>query len=168
MLFLLQIIWYSHGTHAYSSARYPLQSYGSTRNSAGVIWGHRGQKVIFTKNLVVVVLRSPIHANEPSEYKGMLYRTSNRVLNNGIKVIILICMDGTSQYHHHQKFCFSFRLHGMVVGLMHIHQLDTHYKRYGSRNSHRVIWGHGVKESFSPKMLFLLQFTWHNNDTQAY
>ena len=32
-----------------------------------------------------------------------LYRTSNRVLNNGIKVIILICMDGTSQYHHHQE-----------------------------------------------------------------
>ena len=54
------------------------------------------------QKLVVVVLRSPIHANEPSEYNGMLYRTSNRVLNNGIKVIILICMDGTSQYHHHQ------------------------------------------------------------------
>ena len=52
---------------------------------------------------VVVVLRSPIHANEPSEYNGMLYRTSNRVLNNGIKVIILICMDGTSQYHHYPK-----------------------------------------------------------------
>ena len=52
--------------------------------------------------LVVVVLRSPIHANEPSEYNGMLYRTSNRVLNNGIKVIILICMDGTSQYHHYR------------------------------------------------------------------
>ena len=34
------------------------------------------------QNLVVVVLRSPIHANEPSEYNGMLYRTSNRVLNN--------------------------------------------------------------------------------------
>ena len=56
-----------------------------------------------SKKGVVVVLRSPIHANEPSEYNGMLYRTSNRVLNNGIKVIILICMDGTSQYHHHQK-----------------------------------------------------------------
>ena len=53
--------------------------------------------------MVVVVLRSPIHANEPSEYNGMLYRTSNRVLNNGIKVIILICMDGTSQYHHHRN-----------------------------------------------------------------
>ena len=50
----------------------------------------------------MVVLRSPIHANEPSEYNGMLYRTSNRVLNNGIKDIILICMDGTSQYHHHR------------------------------------------------------------------
>ena len=50
---------------------------------------------------VVVVLRSPIHANEPSEYNGMLYRSSNRVLNNGIKVIILICMDGTSQYQHY-------------------------------------------------------------------
>ena len=55
----------------------------------------------------MVVLRSPIHANEPSEYNGMLYRTSNRVLNNGIKVIILICMDGTSQYHHHPHLsCF--------------------------------------------------------------
>ena len=54
--------------------------------------------------MVVVVLRSPIHANEPSEYNGMLYRTSNRVLNNGIKVIILICMDGTSQYHHYPFF----------------------------------------------------------------
>ena len=57
-----------------------------------------------TEISVVVVLRSPIHANEPSEYNGMLYRTSNRVLNNGIKVIILICMDGTSQYHHHRNF----------------------------------------------------------------
>ena len=53
--------------------------------------------------LVVVVLRSPIHANEPSEYNGMLYCTSNRELNNGIKVIILICIDGTSQYHNHLK-----------------------------------------------------------------
>ena len=50
-----------------------------------------------------MVLRSPIHANEPSEYNGMLYRTSNRVLNNGIRVIILICIDGTSQYHHDPK-----------------------------------------------------------------
>ena len=66
------------------------------------VCGHRASKI-----WVVVVLRSPIHANEPSEYNGMLYRTSNRVLNNGIKVIILICMDGTSQYHHHQNLLVS-------------------------------------------------------------
>ena len=29
--------------------------------------------------LVVVVLRSPIHANEPSEYNGMLYRVSGQL-----------------------------------------------------------------------------------------
>ena len=75
------------------------------------MYGKRKNGVFFADSLgfevsflVVVVLRSPIHANEPSEYNGMLYRTSNRVLNNGIKVIILICMDGTSQYHHHQLF----------------------------------------------------------------
>ena len=34
---------------------------------------------------------------------GMLYHTSNRVLNNGIKVIILIFMDGPSQYRTYQK-----------------------------------------------------------------
>ena len=69
---------------------------------------------------VVVVLRSPIHANEPSEYNGMLYRTSNRVLNNGIKVIILICMDGTSQYHHHPNLtglCFPSWVRNRHLGL---------------------------------------------------
>ena len=73
-----------------------------------------------------------------------------------------------SKVHFHQKCCFSFRLHGMVMGLTHINQLGTHYKLYMSRNSHRVIWGHGVKDSFLPKLLFLLQFTQHNNETQAY
>ena len=70
---------------------------------------------------VVVVLRSPIHANEPSEYNGMLYRSSNRVLNNGIKVIILICMDGTSQYHHY---------HNMSRILVHTH-IHTGQSRNG-------------------------------------
>ena len=65
---------------------------------------HRSLIMCVSKT-VVVVLRSPIHSNELSEYNGMLYRTSNRVLNNGIKVIILICMDGTSQYHHHLQNC---------------------------------------------------------------
>ena len=67
---------------------------------------------------VVVVLRSPIHANEPSEYNGMLYRTSNRVLNNGIKVIILICMDGTSQYHHYLSEWQSWQSHKSEYNLI--------------------------------------------------
>ena len=49
MLFLLQITWYSHVTYAYSSLDILYKSYGS-RNSLKVIWGHRGQKIIFTKN----------------------------------------------------------------------------------------------------------------------
>ena len=60
------------------------------------------QTQLLTLLWVVVVLRSPIHANEPSEYNGILYCTSNRELNNGIKVIILICIDWTSQYHNHR------------------------------------------------------------------
>ena len=83
---------------------------------------HCSLTVEYDKKEVVVVLRSPIHANEPSEYNGMLYRTSNRVLNNGIKVIILICMDGTSQYHHHQKRRMLKQscncLHDMIMMLM--------------------------------------------------
>ena len=78
----------------------------------------------------MVVLRSPIHANEPSEYNGMLYRTSNRVLNNGIKVIILICMDGTSQYHHYREYPLRYagtdrikKSHFLIVRLI--------WKRYG-------------------------------------
>ena len=73
------------------------------RSRSGGIWVCNYICRDVSKTMVVVVLRSPIHANEPSEYNGMLYRTSNRVLNNGIKVIILICMDGTSKYHHHQN-----------------------------------------------------------------
>ena len=59
-----------------------------------------------------------------------------------------------SKVHFHQNCYFSFRLHGMVIGLMHIHQLDTLYKSYGSRNSPGVIWGHrGQKVIFTKKAI---------------
>ena len=54
-----------------------------------------------------------------------------------------------SKGHFHQKCYFSFRLPGIVMGLMHIHQLDNLYKSYGSRNSPGVIWGH-----WGPKVIF--------------
>ena len=43
----------------------------------------------------------------------------------------------------------------MVMGLMHIHQLDTLYKSYGSRNSAGVIWGHrGQKVIFTKNAIY--------------
>ena len=39
--------------------------------------------------------------------------------------------------------CFSsYRLNSTVTWLLHIDQLDTLYKSYGSKNSSGVIWGH--------------------------
>ena len=139
------------------------KSYGS-RNLAGVIWGSLGsrgqiyQKCYFSYKLYGIVMKL-MHIRQLDTLYKVMGQLKIQPGSFGVT--------GVKGYYH-QKFCFSFRLHGIVVGLMYIHQLDTHYKRYGSRNSHRVIWGHGVKESFSTKMLFLLQFTWHNNDTQAY
>ena len=57
-----------------------------------------------------------------------------------------------SKGNFHQKCYFSFRLHDRAMGLVHIDQLDTLYKRYGSRNSPGVTWGHrGQKLIFCSK-----------------
>ena len=53
----------------------------------------------------------------------------------------------------------------MAMGLMHIDQLVTLYKSYGSRNSPGVTGG---KRSFSPKLIFLLLITWHIYGTHVY
>ena len=49
MLILLKITWYGNGNHACWLATLYI-SYGSN-NSPRVIWGHRGQKVVFAKML---------------------------------------------------------------------------------------------------------------------
>ena len=58
-----------------------------------------------------------------------------------------------SKYVIFLKFskCFSsYRLNSRVTWLMHIDQLDTVYKSYGSKNSSGVIWGHrGQKVIFT-------------------
>ena len=53
----------------------------------------------------------------------------------------------------------------MVMGLKHIHQLDTLYKSYGSRNSPGVTWGLQGSKGHFRKMLFLLQLTWYGHVT---
>ena len=67
--------------------------------------------------------------------------------------------------HFYKKCYFSYRLHGMVMWLMHIHQLDTLYKSYWLNFQFGVT---GVERSFSPKMLFLLQITWYVHVAHAY
>ena len=70
--------------------------------------------------------------------------------------------------HLHQKCYFSCRLHGMVLWLMHIHQLNTTTKPIGTKidmGSVDVTW---VKRSFSPKMLCLLQITWYGSVTHTF
>ena len=68
---------------------------------------------------------------------------------------------------YHQKCYFSFRLHGMVMGLMHIHQVDTLYKSYVSRNSPGFIWGHwGQKVIFTKTALIHpCYIAWHKTHT---
>ena len=52
--------------------------------------------------------------------------------------------------HFHQNCYFSYRLHGMVMWLMHIHQLDSLYKSYRFKKLSGVIWGHrGQKVIFT-------------------
>ena len=137
-------MWLKHNHQLYTL----YKSYGS-RNSPGVIWSHRGQKVIFTKNAI-----------SPTDY--MLWSCDSCILISYIpstKVMGLEIQSGSFgvtgvKGHFHQKCYFSFRLHGMVIGLMHIHQLDTLYKSYGSRNSPGVIWGHrGQKVIFNKNVI---------------
>ena len=97
MLFLLQITWYGHVTHAYSSARYPLQKLSVQK----IIRGHLGSQ--------------------------------------------------GSKGHFHQKCYFSYMLHGMVMWLIHIHQLDTLYYVMGSNVNLGSFGVTGVKGHFHQK-----------------
>ena len=55
-----------------------------------------------------------------------------------------------SKVHFHQKCYFSFRLHGMAMGLIHIDQLDALYQCYELGNSPGVTCGHrGQKVIFT-------------------
>ena len=44
-------------------------------------------------------------------------------------------------------------LHNMILLLTYVHQLETLYLSYGVKCHSGVIWGHGVKRTFSFKML---------------
>ena len=124
------------------------KSYGS-RISSGVIWGHRGQKVIFTKNAISPTDYMPWSWNS---YIFISYIPSTKVM--GLEIQSGSFGVTGSKGHFYQKCYFSFRLHGMVIGLMHIHQLDTLYKVMGLEFHPGSFGVTGVKRSFSPKCYF--------------
>ena len=98
------------------------KSYGS-RNSPVVIWGHRAQKFIFTKNAVSL-----------SDY--MVWSWDLCIFISLIPITNVMGLEihtGSfgvmgSKSHFHQKCYFSYSLHGIIMRLKHIHQLDTLYK----------------------------------------
>ena len=58
LLFLIQITWYGHVTHAYYISFTPSTKVIGLKIHRGVTWGHRGQKVIFTK---IAISHSRLH-----------------------------------------------------------------------------------------------------------
>ena len=112
--------------------------------------GHLGvtgvKKVIFTKNAIshsdyMVCSRDScicISLTPSTKVIGLKIQLGSRWGHRGQKG------------HFHQNCYFSFRLHGMVTWLMHIHQLDPLYKSYRIKNSPGVTWGHrGQKVIFT-------------------
>ena len=123
-----------------------LYKSNGSRNSPAVTWGHRGQKVIFTKNAI-----SPSHC--------MVWPWDSCILISKIpstKVMGLEIHPGSLRVtgverSFSPKMLFLLQITClMAMGLMHIDQLDTLYKSYGSRNSPGVTWGHrGQKVIFN-------------------
>ena len=139
------------------------KSYGS-KNSPGVIWGHRGQKVIFTKNATsptvyrVWSCDSCTCISLTPLYKSYGSKNSPGVIwgHRGQKVIFTINATSPTDYRVRSRdSCTYIRLTPStnVMGL----KINT--------GSFGVT---GVKRSFSPKMLLPLEITWHGHIIHAY
>ena len=55
---------------------------------------------------VMVVLRSPIHANEDYDLYSIVKYSVGCAVEHAFVFTWLICMNGTSQYHHYQRISF--------------------------------------------------------------
>ena len=108
------------------------------------------KKVIFTKNVIF-----------PSYYMVWSWDYAHSSVRYHLqKLWVLKFTRGHlgsqgSKGHFHQKCYFIFGLHGVVMWLMIIHQLDLLYTSYGLK-IHPGSFGVTGVRSFSPKMLFLL------------
>ena len=145
MLFLLQITWYGHVTHAYWSARHPTKVIG-LKNYPGS-FGVTGVKRSFSPKLLFL-LQITWYGHVTHAYWSARH-PSTKVI--GLKMSFgVIWGHRGSKGHFNQKCYFSYRLHGMVMWLIHIHQLDTLYLCCGVKCQPGVIWGHwGQKVIFT-------------------
>ena len=116
---------------------------------SGVIWGHRSQKVIFSKK-----------ASSPSKYVAMTCDLCICIsLTPATKVLSLkihsgsFGVTGIKRSFSLKKSYNSPTLHSMTIRLIHDNKLEILYLCFGVMYQSEVIWGHRVKRSLSPKIL---------------
>ena len=133
------------------------------KKSPRVIWGHRGQKFIFTKKCYN---SSKLHIMNMRLIH--LHQCKTLYLCYEVK-----CQSGVIWGHRGQKVIFtkkcsnSSMLHNMTIRLIHVDQLETIYLCHGVRCKSEVIWGHwGQKVKFT-KMLLFVHVTQHGHKTHT-
>ena len=111
-------------------------SYGDKYQSV-VIWGHWGQKVIFTKNAIT----HPCYITWPwVSYTCISLRVFTYVIGWNVNLGSFGVTGVKSSFSIN---CYnSSMLHSMTIRLVHVHHLETFYLCYGVKCHSRVIWGH--------------------------
>ena len=123
------------------------------KNSSGVTWGHRGQKVIFKKKKTLFLQQITWYGHVTHAYLSdrYLYRSNRSKNSSGV-----IWGHRASKGHFHLKGYNSSMLHSMTIRHMHVYTLETLYQCYGVNANLGSFGVSGVKRSFSPKLLFLV------------
>ena len=111
----------------------------------GVIWGHRGQKVIFTKNALIrpCYMAWPLISYMFISLRHCTYVMGSNVNLGSFGVTVVKRSFSLKNYS-------SSMLHSMTIRLIHVHQLQTIYLCCGVKCQSGVIWGHlGQKVIFT-------------------
>ena len=109
----------------------PLYKSFHIKNSSGVFWGHRGQKVIFTKNV-----------STQTDYVALTHELCICInLTTSTKVITLKIHPGSFGVTW-VKRSFSPKMFQLKENRSTDTWLDPLYRSYHIKNSSGVIWGH--------------------------
>ena len=127
----------------------PLYYSYHIKNSSGVIWGHRGRKVIFTK-------KASSHIERVALTRDLCMCIS---LTPSTKVMGLENYVGsfgvTGVKRSFSLKCFNLSmLHSMTIRHIHMYQFEILYLCYGVKCQTGVIWGHrGQKDILTKNVL---------------